>query len=110
MMKPHSIRRAAALLTERERLEGDLLKIRNAQYEGRIWDATVGEYMLCADMYWAATTDERMAEIIRSGLIADKQKEIADIDVEFADLQHDEPLLAPFDVPDPAPQPQESAL
>lgn len=96
-MKPSSIRRAAALLTEKERIEKDILKLANAQYEGRILDVPVNEYAHCADVYFTGTTDERIAEIIRSGLIADKQKAIADIDAEYADLIRQEPLIAPIE-------------
>lgn len=105
-MKPHSIKRAAALLTDKERLEADILKLRSAQYEGRIWDSTIGAYAFCADLYFAGTSDERIAEILRSGLIADKEKAIAEIDAEYADLQRAEPLIAPIK---PATEQEEAA-
>ena len=74
-LKRWNIMRGAVLIADIERIDVDILKMKNGQFNGQIWDPVISNYVPAADIPHARTTDERAAEILRSGIIADLEKQ-----------------------------------
>jgi hypothetical protein len=85
-LKPHRIFRSAELLTDHKKIKEDILKLRSAAFETKVWDAIGGEYAPLPDVYFTRTTDERASEILRAGLIGDLEIRLSDIESELTDL------------------------
>jgi hypothetical protein len=110
-IKPHSILRGATLLGDIDRIESDILKLRNGHFHGQIFDTVISDFAPASSLSFARTTDERVSEILRSGLIADLEAKKAVAQDEYDDL--DLALLRPITIvqsqSEPIPTPTEQA-